>query len=53
MCPKAPRRSLRIIVFSGRCPVRIEIICHVVRSRSDFSHYKYWTSLPPVLFYNF
>ena len=23
MCPKAPRRSLRIVVVSGGCPVRV------------------------------
>ena len=25
MCPKAPRRSLRIVVVSGGCPVRVSI----------------------------
>ena len=25
MCPKAPRRSLRIVVVSGGCPVRESI----------------------------
>ena len=25
MCPKAPRRSLRIVVVKGGCPVRIRI----------------------------
>ena len=25
MCPKAPRRSFRIVVFRGGCPVRVSI----------------------------
>ena len=30
MCPKAPRRSLRIVVVSGGCPVRVSIEAFVM-----------------------